>query len=134
VFDGIEDQMLVLGDRLGEFDERVQAAALRPREPPDEQAPGRGEVAGLEDRPELLFEQVGPVERPVGGLDPGQCAALVQGQRVGVFQQCPAGVLDRGCLLGAPAATQLGGQTAADLIEGLGRPRDDVEGVIPTSG
>jgi len=38
VFDGIEDQLLVAFDRLGEFDERVQAAALSPGEPPDQQA------------------------------------------------------------------------------------------------
>ncbi len=77
VFDGIEDQMLVLGDRLGELDERRETAALRPCEPADQQAPGRGEVAGLEDRPELLFQEVGAVERPVGGLDAGQRGALV---------------------------------------------------------
>ena len=113
-----EDQLLVLFDRLGELDERVEAAAPGPGEPADEQLRRGGQIAGLEDRSKLFFQQPGPVERPVGGLDGGQGAALVRGQRVGVFQQYPAGVLDAGGLLAAPRATQPGGQTAADLTRG----------------
>jgi len=95
---------------------------------------GGGQIAGLEDRPELLFQQVSAVQGPVGGLDGGQGAALVAGQRVGAFQQRSPGVGDAGGLLGAPVAAQPGGQPAADLINCLGHPRHDVERVIPTSG
>ena len=49
-----EDQLPVALDRLDELDERVQATTLGPREPADEQRRRGGQIAGLEDRPELL--------------------------------------------------------------------------------
>jgi len=91
VGDGVEDQLPVALDRLGELDERWETASLGPREPADEQRRRGGQITGLEDRPELLFQEVGAVERPVGGLDAGQGAALVKGQRVGAFSAAPTG-------------------------------------------
>jgi hypothetical protein len=43
---------------------------------------------GLEDRLELFFKQVGPIERTVGGLDGGQRDALINGEQFG-FSTAP---------------------------------------------
>ncbi len=77
VLDGVEDQLSELLDRLGEFDERRETTPLGPGQPADQQWLGGGEVAGLKDRAELFLEQVGAVERAVGGRDAGQGGALV---------------------------------------------------------
>ena len=50
-----EDQLLELLDRLGELGERRETTPLGPGQPADQQAPSGGEVAGLEDRPQLLL-------------------------------------------------------------------------------
>jgi hypothetical protein len=54
VLHGVEDQLLELLDRLGELGERRETTPLGPGQPADQQALGGGEVAGLEDRPQLL--------------------------------------------------------------------------------
>ena len=57
----------------------------------------RGGVAGileLVQDAELFLEQVGAVQRSVGGLDLGERGALAGGELLGCFVQRPAGVLD----------------------------------------
>jgi hypothetical protein len=51
VFDGIQDQFLVVLDGLGELDERLEAAPSGPGDPAAQQRPGVGQFDGLEDRP-----------------------------------------------------------------------------------
>jgi hypothetical protein len=68
VLDRGDDPCALLGDRSGELDERGQAAAPRPLDPAVEQR-DRGVGGQPVDLAELLFEQVGAVERPVGALD-----------------------------------------------------------------
>ena len=62
MLDGVQDQGLVFLDGLGEADERLEAAASGPGDPAAQQGSGVGKIGGPEDRPKLLFEQVGPVE------------------------------------------------------------------------
>ena len=128
-FDGVQDQGLVFLDGLGELDERLEAAAPGPGDPAAQQGAGVGQLDGLEDRPELLLEQVGPVEPAVGLGDPGERGALVAGQVRRVFQQRPPAVLQRGGLVVVPAGAQPVDHGAADLVEGLGGPGHDVERV-----
>jgi hypothetical protein len=68
VTDGRGDPGALLGDRAGELDERLQAAAPRPLQPALEQLDG---LRGGEpvDLAQLLLEQVGAVEAGVGLLD-----------------------------------------------------------------
>jgi hypothetical protein len=54
VLHGVEDLLLELLDRLGELGERRETTPLGPGQPAGQQALGGGEVAGLEDRPQLL--------------------------------------------------------------------------------
>jgi hypothetical protein len=108
VFDGVEDQVSVAGDGFGESGEGGDAASAGPGDPAGEQGFGLGQV-GLEDHEELFFEEVGAVERAVVLGDGGQGGALVAGELGWVFQQRPPGFLDRGGLVGASSATQLGG-------------------------
>ena len=56
VLDGIQDQGLVVLDGLGELDERLEAAPLRPGDPAAQQPSGVAQLDCLEDRPELLLE------------------------------------------------------------------------------
>jgi len=129
VLDRIQDQAAVVFDRLGEFDEGVEAAPLRPGDPAAQQRSRVGQLNALEDRPELLFQQVGPVEPAVGLGDPSECGALVAGQVGWVFQQRPPAALERGGLGVVPIGAQPRDHPAAHLVEGFGGPRDDVEGV-----
>jgi hypothetical protein len=55
VLDGVEDQLTVFLDGLGQLGERGQAAALGPGQPSCEQGGRGGRVTGLEDCPELFF-------------------------------------------------------------------------------
>jgi hypothetical protein len=82
--------LAVFLDGLGECDKRGQAAALSPGQPPCQQGCCCGQVMGLEDRSELFFKEVGPIERAVGGLDGGQRGALVDGEGFG-FSPVPIG-------------------------------------------
>jgi hypothetical protein len=50
VFDGVQDQFLVVLDGLGELDERFEAAAAGPGDPAAQQGPGVAQRVGLEDR------------------------------------------------------------------------------------
>lgn len=74
VLDGVEDQLLEFLDGFGEFDERWEVTLARPGQLADQQAPRGGEVGGLEDRAELLFERVGAVEHR-HGCGFARCAA-----------------------------------------------------------
>ena len=60
----------VFRDAFREFDERWDAASFRPHEPAVEGLDGFG-AAELEHEPELLLQQVGPVERLVDRRDLG---------------------------------------------------------------
>jgi hypothetical protein len=127
VLDRIQDQAAVVFDRLGELDERLEAGASRPGDPAAQQPSGIGQLDGLEDRPELLLEQVGPVEPAVGFGDPSKRGALVAGQVRRIFQQRPPGVLECGGLIVVPIGAQPRDHPAAHLVEGFGGPGHDME-------
>jgi hypothetical protein len=69
------DPGALLGDRLGQPDERWQATSPRPRDPPVEQRDRRSGREAV-DLPELLLEQVGAVQPAVGRLDLGELRGL----------------------------------------------------------
>src|SRR3954452_10999649 len=121
------------------------AAAAGPADPRLERLDGFV-VAELEDQPEAFLEQVGTVQHRVGLGDPGELGLLPGGEVLGVLPQRKAGVLERlrgagGVLtdastrpsdpVRAAAWSAAGGVPglAADVVEGLGGPLDDVEGV-----
>src|SRR6266699_3328732 len=64
--------MCALGaDRLGELDEARDPAAARPGQPGVEQRDRRGCVRFAEDDPQLLLQELRPVESAVDGGDRG---------------------------------------------------------------
>lgn len=67
---GVQDQVAVALDRLGELDERGQQRTAGPRQLPASKSLPRLALGG-EHRPQLLLEQVRPVERLVGDRDLG---------------------------------------------------------------
>ena len=118
----------LVGDRLGELHERRQAAASRPDEPALEQLGGLGGREPV-DLAQLLFEQVGAEERPVGLLDPRELGLLAGGEVLGVLPEREAGVLELARERGQAFAARLVPDLAADLVERLGRELHDVERV-----
>jgi len=89
---------------------------------------------------ELLFQRPGAEQHMAGAAEPVKELLLGGGQAAGVFQQCPAGVLDQvGGGVGADAsagaaedaASAAGGVPLdpADLVHGVGGQLDHVERV-----
>jgi len=74
-----QDQLLEPFDRAGQRDEFVESGAACPGDPAGEELLSSAAFGG-EDRAELFLEQVRPVQRGVGGLDPGQAQLLVVGE------------------------------------------------------
>ena len=134
VFDGGEDRGPVFHDPSLQLDERVDAAAAGPADPPVQR---RGCLGGVEteDQPQAFLEQVGPVQPWVGLGDPGQLRLLPAGQVLRVLPQRIPGSLsalwrDRltvppGDRVTAPRATIPGLPT--DLVECFGGPVHDME-------
>jgi hypothetical protein len=88
-------------------------------------------VAALdaEHQPQLLLQQVGAVQRPVHLGDPRELAALAAGQVLGVLPQREPGVLEFLGDRGLPGAAGGVPGLAADLVQRVGGPLHDVEGV-----
>src|SRR5664279_3708763 len=74
--EGVPDQLLEPFDGAGEFDEFGESGAACPGDPPGEEFFSSAAFGG-EHGAELFLEQVRPVQRGVGGLDPGQAQLLV---------------------------------------------------------
>jgi hypothetical protein len=92
VGEGGLDPGTVDGDRFGEFDERRDPTSAGPLQPPLEQ----GDPGGTLERkhlPELLFEQVCPVETLVGVGDVGERGRLALGEILRILPQRIAGIL-----------------------------------------
>jgi hypothetical protein len=87
------DPLVVLGDRLGELDEARDPAATRPLQPRVEERDRRLRVGLLEDDPELLLEQVRPVEALVDAGDRRQLRSLPLGQPFRPLPERPAAAL-----------------------------------------
>jgi hypothetical protein len=90
----------------------------------------------LEDQSETFLEQIGTVQPGVGLGDPGQLGLLRGGQALGVLPQREPGVLERLRLTTGPpgpapgeGATGLVPRLAADLVERVGGPADDMGGI-----
>ena len=105
VLEGGLDRREVGLDRLGEVDERGQAAAPGPGKPTAQHLQ-RPVVRELEDLAELLLEEVAAVQRAVGTSDVGQLASLPVAEIFGVPPQGPARwpPTGRGCPPGAPSS------------------------------
>lgn len=84
--EGVVDQREEPFDRCGQCHELGDAGSAGPGQPAGEQLSASGSF-GCEDFTELLFEQVGAVERKVGLGDRGYGGALVSGEIRRVFQQ-----------------------------------------------
>ena len=135
VLDRGEDRGPVFHDPPLEVDEGVDPAASGPADPVVE-CDGGLVVTELEHGAESLFEQVGPPQPWFGLRDPVQFDPLIGVQIRGVLPQRVTGMLQRfGVSVGAAGAA-LGDRAAgsvpcfaADLVQGLGGPGDDVERV-----
>ena len=75
----VPDQLLEPFDGAGQRDELVESGPACPGDPAGEEFFSSAAFGG-EDCPELFLEQVRPVQRGVGGLDPGQAQLLVVGE------------------------------------------------------
>ena len=127
------------GDPFGEVHEGGDAAAACPGQPAlerfDSVLPFDGEHVA-----QAFFEEVAAVETRVGLGDPVELVALAVGEVLGVLPQRVAGVLERSRVTGRVAtaaafadpwavAARVVPGLAADLVERLGGPLDDVERV-----
>ena len=92
VVDGGGDPGAVLGDRLGELDERREATAARPFQPGVEQLYRLG-LREPVDLSQLLLEQVGAIQPLVGLLNRRQLGLLAGGEVLGVLPQRKPGAL-----------------------------------------
>jgi hypothetical protein len=83
----------------------------------------------VEDLAQLLLEQVAAVERPVGAGDVGQFGLLARGEVLRVLPEGESGTLEFAG--GGLLAVVAGGvpDLAAQFVEGVGGPGDDVEGI-----
>jgi hypothetical protein len=93
----------VLGAGAGQLDERRQPAAAGPHQPAVEETQGAPGLAEVEDRAELLLQEVGALEAPVGLLDEGELALLAHGQVLGDLPERDPGVLELPGGLAAPS-------------------------------
>ena len=82
---GSLDPRPVLGDLPGELDEGWDLTPPGPGQPAIEDRDSGG-APGAEDEPELLLEQVRPVERLVRRRDPGELRLLALGQVLRVLR------------------------------------------------
>ena len=94
--DGGEDPVAVAAQGAGELDEGPEFGACGPGQPGVEVRGGLGGVGELVEGAQLFFEQVGAVERLVGGLDVRERSALGVVEVLGGFAQRPLGVFDPG--------------------------------------
>src|SRR5260370_24265564 len=83
----------------------------------------------LEDEGEVLFQKVGAEQGLVDVLDPGQLADLPVAQVLGVLPKCPTGALEPAGVEGIAIPAGVVPDLASDLIQGLGGPGHDVQGV-----
>ena len=83
----------------------------------------------LEDEAEVLLQKVGPEERAVDLLQPGQLPLLALGQVLLVPPDRIAGALQLARVSVLAAVPGVVPDLAPDLVEGLGRPGHGVEGV-----
>jgi hypothetical protein len=128
VLDRGDDPRTLRRDRLGELDERGQATSPGPRDPLVEQ-PDRVLGGQPVDLPELLLEQVRPVQPGVGLLDARELRGLAVGEVFGVLPQrvpCALEILRSGDLTGL---ARLVSDLAADLVQRVGREHHDVKRV-----
>ena len=120
------DLRALLGDPPGELDERLQAASPGPLQPAVEQLERVLDRVGVVDLAQLLFEQVGAVDRGVELGDPGELGVLALGQVLRPLPQREPGAFEiLGELLVAGAA-RLVPDGATDLVERVGRGLDDM--------
>jgi hypothetical protein len=104
-----------------------------PRKPGVQQRDRAGALE-LEHQPQFLLEQIGPVQSAVNVGDAGEGAALADGEVFWVLPQREPGTLELSgqCRLAAAAGGVPG--LAADLVQRVGGPADDVEGVQAQHG
>src|ERR1700737_4376219 len=92
VFEGDEDGVEVVGDGVAETDESVDAGAPGPLQPLLEQLE-RFLKGKLEDKAEVLLQEVSTEERLVDSLEPAELAALFVCQVLGVLPDADPGSL-----------------------------------------
>ena len=121
-------------DLACEFGEGRDAAAAGPGQPAVQSGDGGRGALGLRDpvdRTQALLEEVGPVQARVVGRDPGELGALPLGQVLRVLpQRVPCNASDFRARSGSAAWRRARFQLARRLlVQRLGGPGDDVEGV-----
>ena len=126
--EGVMDGVLVAGQGPGEPGELGGAAPVRPGGHAAHQRLALVAL-DLERLADLLLEQVPLVQRLVRDGDLGQSAPLAGRQLVLVLAQCPHAAAEGGGLVAAPGGAQLPGDPAAQLVQPLICPLDDVERV-----
>ena len=126
----ILDRLLVGPQGCRELDHLGDPRAGGPGDDAGQQGPAVLASRG-ERLPQLLFDEVGAVERPVGLLDVGQAGLLGAGQCLWGLEQGPP---RRAVGDGLAGGLGLAGDPAADLVDGLAGPLLDVEGVHADQG
>jgi hypothetical protein len=128
VLDRGDDPGALVGDGLGELAERFESTSPGPLDPAVEQRDRRGRWEAV-DLTELFFQEVRAIEALVGLLDVGELDLLAGGEVLGVFPQREPRALEVLCDGDFAAAPGLVPDLAADLVQRVGRQRNDVEGV-----
>src|SRR5439155_22869469 len=109
--------------------ERREAAALSPADPSFEARNGLSDRGGMENGTEGLFEQVGSVQSVVELGNPAERFPLRGCEVFGVLPHGPTRVLEERCGLRQGGIAQVVPDLPTDLVEGLGGPLHDVEGI-----
>ncbi len=138
MFDGGQDRGLVFHDPSLQLNERFDAAAAGPANPPVQRGGCLGGVE-TEDQPESFLQQVGPVQPWVGLGDPGQLRLLPAGQVLRVLPQRRRGSFQRFGVTGRPSRPATSDRAAGeipglptDLVQCVGGPLDDMERIGAT--
>ena len=121
------DPGALLGDRLGELDEGLEAGSSCPFQPVLQQRE-RVLVGQVVDLAQLLFEEVGAVDRGVELLDERELGLLAVGQVLGLLPEREARSLELFGELFVAGLARLVPDGAADVVERVGRGLDDVIG------
>ena len=143
---GFDDRVVHSGSQSGlypgtvedqsasQLHERLESAALCPANPGVEAGESLRDGARLKDAAKGFLEKVGSIEGAVELRYPAQGLLLRRGEILGVLPEGPASVLESIGHLGFGSRSQVVPDLSTDLVQGLGRPLNDMEGVEATDG